>query len=189
MSFFKTQTSDAFDQLHPTSQTVKRELGRSRTQPDRLGRPLKAPPPANREAVDACEQALGIQLPPLLREIYLNVANGGFGPGYGVIGVEGGFSNGRGTLVELCREFKSLEEEDPAWQWTSTWAPFCNWGCGVYSVVDCVDPYPVFFLDSATKDEGAPMASIIFPHKESLALWLEDWLAGKDLWAEVWRSK
>lgn len=187
MPFLIGRAAHTSSDLHLISQTIQRKLGKSRIQPSRLGRSIKAPLPATSEAVDACEKALGLQLPPVLREIYLNVANGGFGPGYGIIGIEGGFADGRGTLVPLCQEFKSLEKNEPTWRWTSTWLPFCHWGCGIYSVVNCVAPYPVFYLDSDAKDENASMKSVIFPHKESLTTWLEDWLAGKNLWADVWR--
>jgi hypothetical protein len=36
---------------------------------------------------DAAEAALGFALPPLLRRLYVEVGNGDFGPGYGLIGV------------------------------------------------------------------------------------------------------
>jgi hypothetical protein len=42
--------------------------------------------PATPEDVQATEQALGFALPPLLRAVYLQVANGGFGPGTGLTG-------------------------------------------------------------------------------------------------------
>jgi hypothetical protein len=86
----------------------------------------------------------------------------------------------------LYHSFRQPDPEDTGWQWERTWLPFCHWGCAVYSVVDCVAPYPVFYVDPSVKDLGEPMASIIVPHKPSLAAWLEDWLAGKDLWREAW---
>ena len=36
--------------------------------------------PAADEQIRATEQALGFSLPPFLRTLYTNVANGGFGP-------------------------------------------------------------------------------------------------------------
>ncbi len=41
-------------------------------------------------ALDAAEAELGFALPALLRRLYLEVENGGFGPGAGLLGVEGG---------------------------------------------------------------------------------------------------
>src|SRR5258708_27179168 len=41
-------------------------------------------PPATEEQLLATEEALGFPLPPALRALYLQVANGGFGPGYDI---------------------------------------------------------------------------------------------------------
>jgi hypothetical protein len=48
-------------------------------------------PLATDEQVRATEQRLGIALPVLLRQLYQQVANGGFGPGTGLRGVAGGY--------------------------------------------------------------------------------------------------
>jgi hypothetical protein len=45
--------------------------------------PQKAIPPVTTKDLRVAERALGVQLPDLLRAIYREVANGGFGPGYG----------------------------------------------------------------------------------------------------------
>jgi len=42
--------------------------------------------PASPEAVDEAEEAFGFPLPGLLRRLYAEVGNGGFGPGYGIPG-------------------------------------------------------------------------------------------------------
>ncbi len=55
-------------------------------------------------------------------------------------------------------------------------------GCGIYSVVDCQPPYPVFYVDPGSKDEGSPMQTILHPHKARF----DDWIEGQDLWSEVW---
>ncbi|MGP3921266.1 SMI1/KNR4 family protein [Nonomuraea sp. 10N515B] len=46
-------------------------------------------PAASSEAVAETEEAIGYPLPPLLRRLYLEVGNGGFGPRGGIIGVRG----------------------------------------------------------------------------------------------------
>lgn len=48
-------------------------------------------PPATEEQLHITEERLGFALPPLLRSLYGNVANGGFGPGLGLHGVYGGY--------------------------------------------------------------------------------------------------
>jgi hypothetical protein len=47
--------------------------------------------PATEQQIKETEQQLGFPLPPLLHRLYAQVANGGFGPGYGITGVIGGY--------------------------------------------------------------------------------------------------
>jgi hypothetical protein len=44
-------------------------------------------PPATAAEVDAAQAALGFPIPPLLRRLYTEVGNGGFGPSYRLEGV------------------------------------------------------------------------------------------------------
>jgi SMI1 / KNR4 family (SUKH-1) len=58
-------------------------------------------PSATEEQLLATEEALGFALPPLLRALYAQVANGGFGFGYGVCGAMEGFDeDSYGTIVD-----------------------------------------------------------------------------------------
>jgi hypothetical protein len=50
-------------------------------------------PPATDLVVEATENELGFKLPPLLSQLYTQVGNGGFGPGYGIFGLEGGYAD------------------------------------------------------------------------------------------------
>jgi hypothetical protein len=43
--------------------------------------------PAMKSVVTNCEKRLGFALPTFLRRLYLEVGNGGFGPGYGLLGI------------------------------------------------------------------------------------------------------
>jgi hypothetical protein len=68
--------------------------------------PWIAFPPATETQILKTEQQLGFALPPLLRLLYTHIANGGFGPGYGIIGAIGGFSftgSGGKNIVERYR--------------------------------------------------------------------------------------
>ena len=60
--------------------------------------------PATEAQLRASEQALGFLLPPLLRTLYAQVANGGFGPDHGIKGVMDGFAGDLGTIVEMYLE-------------------------------------------------------------------------------------
>ncbi len=46
------------------------------------------PPPASPEALDAAERRLGFALPPPLRRVWAEVADGGFGPGGGLVSAD-----------------------------------------------------------------------------------------------------
>lgn len=50
-------------------------------------------PPATEEQVRLSEEAMGSPYPPSLRMLYLQVANGGFGPGYGLVGAFCGYAD------------------------------------------------------------------------------------------------
>jgi hypothetical protein len=126
------------------------------------------------------EATLQFALPALLRRVYLEVANGGFGPGYGVMGVDGGFTDDRGqTISDAWATYRRAEPGDDAWLWPVTFVPFCYWGCTVYSVVDCAAAgTPVHWVDVG--DE----ALIVKPHSATLEAWLLAWLDGQDLWKQ-----
>src|SRR5438067_1521964 len=68
-------------------------------------------PPATVEQLQETETLLGIALPLLLRTLYTELANGGFGPAYGLRGAVGEFADATGTIVQhyqdLC-EGRSL---------------------------------------------------------------------------------
>lgn len=71
-------------------------LGDKLNDPQRFGFKY---PLATEEQLLATEEALGFALPPLLRALYTQFANGGFGPGYGIFGAIGGFDV-MGTIVD-----------------------------------------------------------------------------------------
>src|SRR5229473_7003592 len=72
-------------------------------------------PPATVDQLQETETLLGFALPPFLRILYAEIANGGFGPAYGLRGAVGGFADATGTIVQqyqgLC-EGRSLLDFD-----------------------------------------------------------------------------
>ncbi len=154
---------------------------------DVVGRSFQPRAPGTLDTISAAEAELGFVLPNALRDIYLEVANGGFGPGYGVMGVRGGFTDDQDHTVEdAYRIYSETDPEDPTWAWPQGWLPMCHWGCAVYSAVDCLSASnPVYFADIGVKEPGEAMTTILHKHKESFGQWLDDWMDGKDLWGEV----
>lgn len=113
------------------------------------------------------EAGLGFRLPDGLREIYLNVANGGFGPGYGLLGIASGTTDDLGNTADsLYALFAQTDPDDPEWSWPSHVVPFCYWGCAVYS---CVTPE-----DMVVGFDGGQWAEDEVP----LDTWFRAWLEG-----------
>jgi hypothetical protein len=62
--------------------------------------PETLPAPASMAALDAAEARLGTPIPVLLRRLYAEIANGGFGPGGGLLPIDKAVA----AYVELTRE-------------------------------------------------------------------------------------
>ncbi len=123
-------------------------------------------PPATAEQVTAAEARLGFILPSFLRRVYLEVGNGGFGPGFGMLSLptspappeedEGGFDLASELdtvlMYELSRRFRT------DLSWPTGLLIICYWGCGMASAVDCTKPEaPVIRLDpNWTREEAEP---------------------------------
>lgn len=112
--------------------------------------------------IDRAEQLLGFRLPPLLRALYAEVANGGFGPGYGLLELprnEPGCHDLVGMYWYLCgdprqpspdvhlnaslvadlpTESEDMAEEAPtvAWDWPRHLLPVFGHGNAAYECID-----------------------------------------------------
>ncbi|MFI6812450.1 SMI1/KNR4 family protein [Nonomuraea sp. NPDC050328] len=99
-------------------------------------------PPASAEAVADAEEAIGAPLPPLLRRLYLEVANGGFGPRDGVLGVAGSDYAHHPEFADLLDARRAFGAA-PGLVW------WFDWGCGIWTVLDCRDPAgPLWIWDA-----------------------------------------
>ncbi len=161
----------------PDAQALAAQLAASMARPD--DRPL--PSLATPEAVDAVEASLGVTLPVLLRRLYLEVANGGFGPGYGIVGVDGGWTDRGDTLADLARSFRRGSPFD-TWTWPPTLLPLCHLGDGAYDCVDTARPAapvlrwdPNAAVEGADDDDGGEDLREAAP---SLEDWFRRWLDG-----------
>lgn len=148
----------------------------------------KAPgKPATAEAVEEAEQSIGYKFPPLLRSIYLEVANGGIGPGYQILGVKGGHLSEEGDSISDLYDY--LKQEDPIdelWVWPKEIVPFCPWGNAIYSCFNAEKPdNPIVWFDPNAREIGEPMEQQFITHRESLESWLQGWINDEDLWAET----
>jgi hypothetical protein len=140
-------------------------------------------PPATFLAVMEAEAQLGFALPPLLRQLYTRVANGGFGPGYGLIGLKGGATDDESTIVDLYHSFRHRPTRSEPWG--EKLLPICHWGCSYYSYLDCALPQaPVLAIDEDRHGHG-PWGCAFSLHAASFEEWLQRWLDGEDLWNSI----
>jgi SMI1 / KNR4 family (SUKH-1) len=144
-------------------------------------------PPVDAAQISAAETALGFSLPPLLRDIYLTIGNGGFGPGYGLIGVEGGARmHAAGRQWHLVSLYNAFRAPPPRGEpWGEKLLPICSWGCTYYSYLDCALPQaPVMGFDENSHGHG-PWGRAFSLHARSFEEWMERWLSGEDLWSTI----
>lgn len=112
------------------------EIERKLRTPARRALPARSNP----EAVAAAEVRLGLGLPTLLRRLYLEVANGGFGPGSGIVGIQGGWTTDRGRSIEnLYEEMSDSTTENPRWVWPAAHVPIVDLG-GHFACIDAASP-------------------------------------------------
>jgi hypothetical protein len=141
-------------------------------------------PSAEASAIAAAQRALGFFLPHLYVRLLTEVANGGFGPGYGIIGVPpDGFEDSdlRANLLEAYREGRN--SDDRSWRLPDGLLYLCNWGCGQFSYLDCFSSAPRVITDQVVKD-----GIRYFETAPSLARWLGEWLEGVDIAKEMYET-
>ncbi len=136
-------------------------------------------PVASAETLAWAEGELGFPLPALVRALYTEVGNGGWGPGAGLLPLAG--EQGLVDETVWCQEYAPAPPGGP--KWPLRLVHLVAWGCQYSSCVDCSDSRcPVLFYDgdAAILDRATP-ADYLLPEAASLAGYLEAWLAGADL--------
>ena len=122
----------------------------------------------------SAESRLGFDLPTLLRDMYVGVGNGGFGPGHGLIGINCGrpfhpvISS---DLVDLYRSFRQRPTHNEPW--AERLVPICHWGRSYFSYIDCALPSaPVLAFDENSHGHG-PNGCAFGLHAASFEEWME----------------
>jgi hypothetical protein len=152
--------------------------------------------PVTQEELIEAEAQLGFELPSFVRRLYYEVGNGGFGGMFPLNGQRQrrfSWSAPLDTIVTAYLEMRSRSQEDSDQSWTDEekrpkrWPErvlmICDWGCNIYSCLDCSSPnLPVLRMDSNRNImvEWAIEAS-------SLWQWLEAWLDEEDLFHVDWK--
>jgi hypothetical protein len=127
----------------------------------------------------------------LLKRLYVKVGNGGWGPGYGLLGLTGGAKDDvgqtavQGYLSRLRLEWSPPDE--PSWRWPMGLLPLCHWGCAIYSCIDCTRPaFPLIAFDPNGRDAYSSWSEVFFPECDGFDHWIALWAHGHDLWARLY---
>ena len=141
--------------------------------------PIRPRPVLTIEDVETAEFDLGFTLPPLIRSLYLHVADGGYGPGWGILPLN---IDEQPSIVAHDHWFRrSWKTGRPPKGWPDPFIRFCEWGCNIYSGVDCSQAAcPVLRFDPHRA--GRKDVDLLVTECCSLAEWLTAWLDGEQLW-------
>lgn len=141
--------------------------------------PIRPRPALTLEEVEIAESDLGFTLPPLIRALYLHVADGGYGPGWGILPLN---IDERPSIVAHDHWFRrSWKTGRPPKGWPDPFIRLCEWGCNIYSGVDCSQAAcPVLRFDPHRA--GRKGVDLLVTECGSLAEWLAAWLDGEQLW-------
>lgn len=166
---------------------VRKQLGSKLTDQDSvLGK--RSLQRALKTTLDNDEVKLGFELPPLLKLLYLEFGNGGFGPGYGLIGMTGGVPDDAGkTAPEIYLQFRSAVEEEPSFCWPHALLPICHWGCAIVSCVRCDEcDYPMYIFDPNSHSDESSWNDALFKEAAAFESWITAWAKGVDLWDKAY---
>ena len=145
----------------------------------------KSYPPAGWKNIAKAEKAIGRRLPPLLVRLYSEVGNGGFGPDYGILGIDGGAGNEGGhDAVALYLSFRKPDKSDPYWWWPDNLLPLAHCGCAMYLCVDCDSPDgKIVWFEPNPHTPGQSWADSFVPLNCNLKQLMEAWVEG-DSWLD-----
>ncbi len=126
-------------------------------------------PPLTQAALANAERQLGLVLPPLLRRLYAEVADGGFGPGNGIL-----------KLADVVRTYRKLIKQPPGprgQKWPAHLLPITRAEPG-HDCVDVNSGAVVFWDEEELADGGSDKVwkRSFKPEAPDLAAWLEKWL-------------
>lgn len=153
---------------------------RLKTKVTDLGRPPRAGLiPGNAGDVASDEEDLRFRLPSLLKRLYTEIGNGGFGPGYALIGLTNGVPDDTGKTAPAIYE---IFRSGPELGWPDGLLPICHWGCAIYSCVDCLDPDFRMRIFDPNNHDGDDWTDAFFEDSPSFEDWIRSWASGVDLW-------
>jgi hypothetical protein len=138
-------------------------------------------PPVGPTSIAKAENATGYRLPLLLVRLYSEVGNGGFGPDYGLLGIDGGAGNEGGhDALALYQGFRQADKRDPQWSWPANFLPLVHCGCAMYLCVDCASPDGrVVWFEPNPHTPGQSWDDSFIPLSCNLEQLMEAWVQGE----------
>jgi hypothetical protein len=145
------------------------------------------------------ERRLGFRLPLLLRRLYTEVGNGGFGPGHGLLSilalspVDRDIPTYYSSLRESCARRQS--------EWPAGVVPFNDWGDLIVSCVDLSDETSTDPPVLRFEPNMSPTATVAFlhglpfrgagviPESDKLSTWFQDWVADREMFNRPYSSR
>ncbi|MFB7057153.1 SMI1/KNR4 family protein [Streptomyces vinaceus] len=124
--------------------------------------PGPLPAPVDPGAVRRAEGILGFALTPLLAGLYTRIADGGFGPEYGLL-----------PLEAAVQQYTAMRASD--WGWPEGVLPVTDYGCAMLGCVDCRSETARVLLFEP--NPGDPDLAW-YADSPALADWLRGWLDG-----------
>lgn len=131
-----------------------------------------AHPPVTPEQIVEAERLLGFALAETLKQLYLEVGDGGFGPGYGLDRLLfEPWPNSAGSVVHGHRQWDKS-------YWPEHLLAFCDWGCSILSFLD-LQTGRVGIVDLSCSPEE-PYNHALEWTSNSLEEWMESWVNGEN---------
>ena len=128
--------------------------------------PRHEPVTASKKAIRDAERRLGVALPEDLVSIHTEVADGGFGPGYGLLSIAG--------VVQTYKRLLSYDIDPP---WPETMLPITD-DDGAHYCIDLLSGRIARFDQERLNDDNSNLAEAFDETAPSLEVWLEAWLDG-----------
>ncbi len=117
------------------------------------------------------ERESGLILPVFIRRIYKEVADGGFGPAYGINPLMGDDTDSVATWDRLFQNANHDEPKGP--QWPSHLIRLCEAGCNMFYAVDIRhENSPVFKVEITNSNNVNDWLSVA---STSVVEWLDQW--------------
>lgn len=151
--------------------------------------PKRPNPPLRQESLEELEHEFGFRFPTLVRRLYTEVADGGYGPSWGInrlrqppnVPIDPAYSEMMSIESWYRRDRIHWQGGQPPEYWPHPFIRFCESGCNIFIGVDCSsDQGTVVMYDpNLSQDER----DCLVPVADSVAQWLSNWLDEKP-WPE-----